>query len=559
MLEKCWICGCLGHIAVECKEKTVTCFSCGQRGHKQEDCISPMANCWNCGKRGHIKKDCPVKMNVGMCFYCHKVGHHSKDCDKKVCYICESKDHLWTLCPLKGARGFHPRRNRYMSRMRHLQHGQDYQKTFQQKHFSKQLLFDSQCYQPSGQEQQVPRCIRSKSVPIQSEQVRAAAHERPMILRRNSEPVGYSASFVSSLEHSQVPQSLDDYELMLNQSCLNTIAPHVGSVGLSMRSDQDGSGFSIADGFSRSDGSSMKVTESENDSVVPALDSRLIQSVIADWKKDISREPEHDLPTWCSSEVWWNNGFRVELNNPQARSLLSQSEKQEVQDTYDSVDLSCNKDKKDCGENTILDARDDQAILVQDQLFVQPTQQSQTKRLDVLNVRDEAASEAKVGTISNVINTNNRSPTTSSVSTNSSSIHESVSTMSSGKQQDGKAQTVEGFVPEATAREFKSNLSNADFLEETGTKGNDVHEELKRMREQLAEAKIKLNEKEEQLDKTQKMVDALKRVIFLDSSVKKKVSPKKHEQSIKGEDVSDRCPSCIQILKDLESCEKCMM
>merc|ERR1711920_28094 len=215
-------------------------------------------------------------------------------------------------------------------------------------------------------------------------------------------------------------------------------------------------------------------------------------------------------------------------------------------------------DKKDCRENTILDARDDQAILVQDQLFVQPTQQSQTKRLDVLNVRDEAASEAKVGTISNVINTNNRSPTTSSVSTNSSSIHESVSTMSSGKQQDGKAQTVEGFVPEATTREFKSNLSNADFLEETGTKGNDVHEELKRMREQLAEAKIKLNEKEEQLDKTQKMVDALKRVIFLDSSVKKKDCPKKHEQGTRGEDVS-RCPSCIQILKNLESCEKCMM
>jgi len=306
MLEKCWICGCLGHIAVECKEKTVTCFSCGQRGHKQEDCISPMANCWNCGERGHIKKDCPVKMNVGMCFYCHKVGHHSKDCDKKVCYICESKDHLWTHCPLKGARGFQPHRNGYMRRMRHLQHGPDHQKTFQQKHFSKQLLYDNQCYQSFGQQQQ-PRCIRSKSVPILSKQVRAIAQERPMPLRRNSEPVGYSASFGSSQEHSQFPQSLDDYEWMLNQSSLNTIAPQVGSVGLSMRSDQDGSGFSMAEGFSRSDESSMRVTESENDSVVPALESRhrsLIQSVIADWKKDISREPDHGLSTWCSSEVW---------------------------------------------------------------------------------------------------------------------------------------------------------------------------------------------------------------------------------------------------------------
>jgi len=370
MLEKCWICGCLGHIAVECKEKTVTCFSCGQRGHKQEDCVSPMANCWNCGERGHIKKDCPLKMNVGMCFYCHKVGHHSKDCDKKVCYICESKDHLWTRCPLKGARGFQPRRNGYMRRVRHLQHGQDHQKTFQPKHFSKQLLFETQCYQSFGQQQQVPRCIRSKSVPILSEPVRAIAQERPIPLRRNSEPGGYSASFGSSLEHSQVPPSLDDYKWMLNQSCSNTIAPHVGSMGLSMRSDQDGSGFSMADGFGRSDESSMKVTESENDSVVPALDSlnrSIIQSVIADWKKDISRESDHGLPTWCSSEVWWNNGWCVDLNNPQARSMLSQSKKQEVPGTYDSVDLPFSKETKDCGENITLDVGDEQAIPVQDQ------------------------------------------------------------------------------------------------------------------------------------------------------------------------------------------------
>jgi len=168
MLEKCWICGRLGHIAVECKEKTVTCFSCGQRGHKQEDCSSPMANCWNCGERGHIKKDCPVKKNVGMCFYCHKVGHHSKDCDQKVCYICRSKDHLWTRCPLKGTRGFQPRINGYKRRLRHFQHGQDHQKTFQQQHFSKQLLLDTQCYQSFGQQEQFPGCIRSKSVPLSS-------------------------------------------------------------------------------------------------------------------------------------------------------------------------------------------------------------------------------------------------------------------------------------------------------------------------------------------------------------------------------------------------------
>lgn len=563
MLEKCWICGCLGHIAVECKEKTVTCFSCGQRGHKQEDCISPMANCWNCGERGHIKKDCPVKKNVGMCFYCHKVGHHSKDCDQKVCYICGSKDHLWTRCPLKGARGFQPRRNGSIRRMRQLQHGQDHQKTFRQEHFSKQLLFDSHSYPSFGQQQQVPRCIRSKSVPISSEQARAISQERPMPLRRNSDPVGCSASFGSSLDHSQVSQSMNDFGWMFNQSCLSGFEPPVGSAGLGLRSDQDGSGFSMADVFSRSDESSMKVTESENDSVVPALDNRhrsLIQSVIADWKKDISREPEHDLPTWCSSEVWWNNGLRVELNNPQAISLSStQSEKQEIAGKHTSFYLACNKDKKDCGGNTILDGGDEQTIQIQDQQILQPSQDSQTMSLDALDIRDEAAAEMKVGTISNVINTNNRSPDISSMSTKCSSTSTSVSTLSGGKHNDGRAQTVEGFAPETAARKLKSNWSNAEFLDEIKTKGNDVHKELKRMREQLAEAKTKLDEKEEQLDKTRKMVEALKRVIFLDSSVKKKVCPKKHEQGTKGEDVSNRCPNCIQILKNLKSCVKCMM
>merc|ERR550517_1953940 len=239
--------------------------------------------------------------------------------------------------------------------------------------------------------------------------------------------------------------------------------------------------------------------------------------------------------------------------------MLSQSKKQEVPGTYDSVDLPFSKETKDCGENITLDVGDEQAIPVQDQQFVQPTQESQTKSLDVLNVCDEAAAQTKVVTISNVINTNNRSPATSSVSTNGSSTHISVSTMSSGKRQDGKAQTVEGFVPETTARKLNSHWVNTEFLEEAETKGNDVHEELKRMREQLAEANIKLDEKEEQLDKSQKMVEALKRVIFLDSSVMKKDCPKKHQQSTEGEDRSNRCPSCIQILKKLESCERCMM
>jgi len=558
MLEKCWICGCLGHIAVECKEKTVTCFSCGERGHKQEDCSSPMANCWNCGERGHIKKDCPVKRNVGMCFYCHEVGHHSKDCRKKVCYICQGKDHLWTRCPWKAARGFQPRARGYMRPMRHSQSEQDYQKSFGNEHFLEQLLFDTQGYQSFGQQQQVPRCIRPKSVPLSFEQERAIAQERPMPLRMNSDPAGYSTSF-GSLEDSRVSQSMDDFQLIRNQTYLSAIAPHVGSVGLSLKSDQDGSGFSMADVFNRSDESTMKVTESENGSVMPSLNGNyrgLIQSDLTDWKKGIYREPEHGVPKCNSSEDKW---LHAEMNNPEARTLLStQIEKQELTGEYGSVDLPISRDKRFCEENTMADVGDGQTGPVHHQAL-QLTWKTQTKP-DVLEGRDKAVADTKVETVSNGINTKSPTRTITSTLSEDCNISISESAMSNRKQKDGKAHTVEGFVPEFTAKKLNSlEMSNAKLLDEIETKGNDVHAELIRAREQLAEAKVKLDQKAEQLDKTQKMVEALKKVIFLDSLVKKKFCPKKNELSTRREDVSIRCPSCIQILKNLESCEECVM
>jgi len=100
--------------------------------------------------------------------------------------------------------------------------------------------------------------------------------------------------------------------------------------------------------------------------------------------------------------------------------------------------------------------------------------------------------------------------------------------------------------------------SNAEYLEEIETEGNDVNEELTSVIQQLAEAKLKLYKKEEQLDKTLKIVKELKKV-FHDSSINKKFCPNKSEQNIEGEDISNRCPNCIQILKNFESCEECMV
>jgi len=553
MLEKCWICGCLGHIAVECKEKTVTCFSCGKRGHKQEDCTSPMANCWNCGKRGHIKKDCPVKKNVGMCFYCHQVGHHSKDCGQKVCYICESKDHLWTRCPLKGTRGFHPHAGGYVSPVRHLKREQPHQTVFQQEHFSNQLLFDTQYYQSFRQQPDSPQCIRPKSVPLSSEHKRAIAQERPMALRRNSDPM-YSASFG---EHPEVSQSIDDFGLINNQSSLSTIAPNIGSMGL--RSDQDGSGFSIAEVFSRSD-ESMKLTESEKDSLMPSLADRrrsLIPSFIADWNKDISRAPEPGLPLWGSSEVWFNQGLSVELNNPEAVSQVNtKSEKIAATSGYNnSIELLGNEEKKDRWKTTVVDVGDRQTLSVQDQQTLQQTPETLTKTSDVLDVHNVAVADTTDETITSVIITDKPSPIISYTSLKDSNAQVSVATVPSEKQQEVKVQTVEGFGSETNSVES----SNSESPVEIEGQENDVRGELKRVREQLAEAKAQLDEKEEELENTRKMVEALKKVIFLDSSVKKNCRSKKNEQFAIGEDVSNRCPKCIQILNNLESCKECMI
>jgi len=548
MLEKCWICGCLGHIAVECKEKTVTCFSCGERGHKQEDCTSPMANCWNCGERGHIKKDCPVKKNVGMCFYCHQVGHHSKDCGQKVCYICESKDHLWTRCPLKGTRGFQPRGG-YMRRMRHLQRGQPHQKAYQQEHFSNQLLFNSQYYQSFGHQAHNPRCIRPKSVPLSSEETRTIAQERPMALRTNSDPM-YSGSFGSSIEHPEMSQSMDSFGLLLNQSSLSSIAPHI----------EDGSGFSMGDVFSRSDESLMKLTESGKDSFMPSVAAQrrsLPQSFIGDWKKDISMASDPGLPLWGSSEVWWNNGLSVQLKNPVEESQLNtQSEKQVDKSGYDDVELFSNEEKKDSWETTVVDDGDGQALSVQDQQTLQHTQETLTQTPDVLNVNNVGAAETTVESTSSVNITNNPLPIITSTSMKDTNAHVLVSTVPSEKQQEVKVRAVRGFVSGGNSVES----SNSQSLVEIQVQENDVHEELKKVRDELAEAKEKLNEKEEELENTQKMVEALKKVIFLDSSVKKKFCrPKTNEQGAKVEDVSNRCPNCIQILNNLESCKECMM
>jgi len=136
---------------------------------------------------------------------------------------------------------------------------------------------------------------------------------------------------------------------------------------------------------------------------------------------------------------------------------------------------------------------------------------------------------------------------------NDSNANLSASTVPSEKQQEVKVQTVEGFGSEVNSVES----SNSESPVEIESKESNVREELKRVREQLAEAKAQLDKKEEELENTQKMVEALKKVIFLDSSVKKNCRPKKNEQYAKGQDVSNRCPKCIQILNNLESCNEC--
>jgi len=562
--KKCWICGCLGHIAAGCRAKTVTCFSCGQRGHKQADCASPMANCWNCGMKGHIKKNCPIKKNVGMCFYCHQVGHHSKDCDQKVCYHCKSKDHLLNRCPFIGFQNRQPLINPCVRRMRHLQRGQDHQNASQQEQFSNQLFVDDRYSSSIGLELETPSGIRKKSVPLLSHQEKIIGHGRPIPLRSTSDPIGYSASFGLSLEHSRLSKSMDDFQL-INQSSLGSITTNLRSMGL--RSDED-SGISMLDLYSRSDESSMKVTESEKDScfVMPSLDDLCrspIQSVIGGWKKDISKEPEAGLPPWGSSKVWWDNGLRIELSNLETASLTNtQSEKQTVTSGSECSDLS-NDDKKESGETTMVIGWDGERPPVQDQNTLKCAEEAQIKSSNVSDVRDVPLANTTVETISNFINTINPSSTITPTFNEDSDAHLSKSTMSGGKEEYVKAATVKEFMPEATTKTPNSAaLSKTEAQIDIEAKESEVFEELKSVQKQLAEAQTKLDIREKELDTSHKMVEALKKVILLGGTVKKKVLFKKCEQITKTEIVCNNYPNTPNLysnLKKLKIGEQCMM
>jgi len=459
-----------------------------------------------------------LKKNVGMCFYCHQVGHHSKDCDQKVCYICSSKNHLWTRCPLKGLQGqggFQPCSNGYFKRMRHISRRQDHRKAFHPPQFSNPMMLDNQYYQSFVHQQQTPRCIRVKSdlLPLSSTQERSLgmSQERlPATLRRNSDPVGYSGYLgPSQLGHPRMRHSLDDFELVANQSSLHSVSPQSGYGG--QRSDFDGNGIDMGDVFSPSDESLLKVTESEQDSspMVPPLGGRrnsLIQSNSSVWN-EIAPESDQGVPSWgSSSDIWRSLDTRlhVEVTIPKVQQMNKRNGKPEENSGIGGVDFTSSE--KDCFDTTINEGEEGRARPVQDQLTVQPIQETQTKSSEV----PESGTGEKVTRFT----PRQRSPRATKISTkDTTSSHISESTTSSGTQEN-------------------------------------VQEELERMRELLATANATLVEKEEQLEKTQKIVQRLKEVIVLENV---------DEHSTKGVDVRNRCANCIQILKNLKSCEECVM
>jgi len=527
MLDKCWICGCLGHIAVECKEQKVTCFSCGKRGHKQEDCNSPMANCWNCGEKGHIKKKCPLKTDIGMCFYCHTVGHHSKECDKKVCYYCSSKDHLFTGCPFKDQR-FQPRSTRYLRRMRKFPRGYDNSKGFQPRQFPNQLLFENQYFE-LDQQQQTPRCIRSKSdiLPFSSVQERTPSISQtrmPKAVRSNSYPAEYLAA---PLEHFRMGHSLDDFDLGRNHSPLRSQLLQFGFQG---QITPDGSEFGMVD-FNYSDESLMKVMESEKDSnpVVPPLDGR---------RKSVT---ETDGPVRKESVREYFSGEPIYENSSDVRRSPENRLRQEiVNPDKDSVESAIN-----------VDAEEEQQP-VQDQQTVWPSKETKTEIPDgevvAVGTEDKSAS--------NVINTGKQSThislsTKANLSSNTTEL-----TMYSEIKKHVKTQNIEGLMCGLAKIKLKP-AETSSSESQSDTQKCDVEEELKRTQKRLAETTAKLVQKKEELDITQKQVQKLKDYIILEN--KKSDCQKQNENSTKGENVRNRCATCIQIFKNLESCEMCVI
>jgi len=330
-----------------------------------------------------------------------------------------------------------------------------------------------------------------------------------------------------------------------NQSSLRSVSPQFRFGG--QRSDFDGNRFDMGQIFSCSDESLLKVTESEKDSspMVPSLDGRrksLIQSTSSVWK-EIAPESDPGVASWgSSSDVWrsWHKGFRVELTNPEV-PLTNKLNKNPG--GIDGVDFT-NKEK-DCVDSMINESEDGDTKPVQDQPTVQPVQETQTKSLGVpyyVGGGKEAVCRPNV--------MSQTSPTVMSISTkDGTSSQISESSTSSETQEDVKAETVEASLLEVinlTPKPAESSKTES-CLE---IKKNDVQEELERVRDKLAEAKAKLVEKEQQLDNTQKIVQHLKDVMWLESA---------DDHNIKGLDVRNRCANCIQILKNLKSCKECLM
>merc|ERR1719193_2843739 len=118
-------------------------------------------------------------------------------------------------------------------------------------------------YQSLANHQQTPMCIRPKSdlLPLSFTQERTleVSQERtPVAMRRNSDPVGYTAHLgPPELDHPRLTHALDDFDLVANQSSLRSVSPQFRFGG--QRSDL----FDMGEILSRSDESSLKVTESE--------------------------------------------------------------------------------------------------------------------------------------------------------------------------------------------------------------------------------------------------------------------------------------------------------
>lgn len=493
---RCFKCGCFGHRGMECERRALG----NPNGHFEK--------CWICGCLGHIAVECKEKTVT--CFSCGARGHKQEDCVSAManCWNCGEKGHIKRTCPLKKNVGM----CFYCHEVGH--HSKECNQKACFNCSSKDHLW-TRC--PLKGSRGVRRRPKRQTREIRHDEVRPFSfplmfqtgynnsfhgqntHERenystsfktnstPLPMRSNSSPLPLSAPLLPRQQDNRTMQSLDELDL----------------AQLSFEHQYEGFGSSRQVQQSttpRQDSMDLvdilgPLYQTENSPPLTTSATIRANSVPAipngnNMWGAIAQEREasaEELPSWTNT---FGSSWNNGLPTPFAREKLVMKERK--------------KDMESPVKEVVKFEIDS----------VEWTAQSETPPLGLISV----------------------SPVVSETSNNTSQ------SLKSGSTDDVMVTTEEDQDLESTPMSKSQEPSKS---------GEQLVEELKRVKMKLAETKRKLSKTTEQLEKTQEVVANLQKIIDLESEVKTKFSRLSQERN-------NKCASCIDRLKAFDSCKNCV-